>query len=197
MKNSLPTAFALVFGLLTLVGLLLIPGLAQLILGWAGFLAACALLLGLGNLFLIHSRRAIRANPYSLTLIGAMLAVILLGLADMLALTDGNTAQQLFQYLQQPLETAFSSLLAFFLLFAGFRLFQQRRDRWAGLFIIVVIILLIPLPAAGANLFNPLRTLISALFVTAGLRGLLIGIALGTITLSLRLLTGSERPYSK
>jgi hypothetical protein len=42
-----------------------------------------------------------------------------------------------------------------------------------------------------------LRNLINDLLVTAGLRGLLIGVALGTITLSLRILVGSERPYSE
>ena len=103
----------------------------------------------------------------------------------------------MFELVQKPLETAFSSLLAFFLLFAGFRLFQRRRDGWSFLFLATVILLLLPVPFAAANLFTSLRNLISGLIVTAGLRGLLIGVALGTITLSLRLLVGSERPYSE
>lgn len=197
MKNSVPTLFALIFGLLALAGLLFIPALAQLILGWASFLAVCALLLGLGNLFLVHAKRALKANVYSLVLILSLLAVLALGLADMLELTDGDMAQQLFEQVQKPLETAFSSLLAFFLLFAGFRLFQRRRDGWSFLFLATVILLLLPVPFAAASLFTSLRNLISGLVVTAGLRGLLIGIALGTITLSLRLLVGSERPYSE
>jgi len=197
MKNSVPTLFALIFGLLALAGLLFIPALAQLILGWASLLAVCALLLGLGNLFLVHAKRALKANVYSLVLIISMLMVLAVGLADMLELTDGDMAQQMFELVQKPLETAFSSLLAFFLLFAGFRLFQRRRDGWSFLFLATVILLLLPVPFAAANLFTSLRNLISGLVVTAGLRGLLIGVALGTITLSLRLLAGSERPYSE
>jgi len=197
MKNSVPTLFALIFGLLALAGLLFIPALAQLILGWASLLAVCALLLGLGNLFLVHAKRALKANVYSLVLIISMLIVLAVGLADMLELTDGDMAQQMFELVQKPLETAFSSLLAFFLLFAGFRLFQRRRDGWSFLFLATVILLLLPVPFAAANLFTSLRNLISGLVVTAGLRGLLIGVALGTITLSLRLLVGSERPYSE
>jgi hypothetical protein len=197
MKNSVPTLFALIFGLLALAGLLFIPALAQLILGWASLLAVCALLLGLGNLFLVHAKRALKANVYSLVLIISMLMVLAIGLADMLELTDGDMAQQMFELVQKPLETAFSSLLAFFLLFAGFRLFQRRRDGWSFLFMATVILLLLPVPFAAANLFTSLRNLISGLVVTAGLRGLLIGVALGTITLSLRLLVGSERPYSE
>ncbi len=197
MKNSVPTLFALIFGFLALAGLLFIPALAQLILGWASLLAVCALLLGLGNLFLIHAKRALKANVYSLVLILSMLLVLGMGLADMLELTNGDMAQQMFERIQKPLETAFSSLLAFFLLFAGFRLFQRRRDGWSFLFLATVLLFLLPVPFAAANLFTSLRNLISGLFVTAGLRGLLIGVALGTITLSLRLLVGSERPYSE
>lgn len=197
MKNGLPVLLAVVFGVLTLVGMLLVPPLGQMILGWASLLAAFALLLGLGNLFLVHLKRAIRANPYSLLLILSMGIVFLAGTADLLGLTENDLSQQLFEWLQRPLESAFSSLLAFFLVFAGFRLLQRRRDGWSVLFLVTVIVLLLPVPGAAANLFTVLRNLISDLFVTAGLRGLLIGIALGTITLSLRLLVGSERPYSK
>jgi hypothetical protein len=46
-------------------------------------------------------------------------------------------------------------------------------------------------------LLTPVRNLINAIFVTAGMRGILIGVALATITLSLRLLAGLERPYNK
>lgn len=197
MKNGLPVLLAVVFGVLTLVGMLLVPPLGQMILGWATLLAAFALLLGLGNLFLVHVKRAIRANPYSLLLILSMGIVFLAGIADLLGFTETDLSQQLFEWLQRPLESAFSSLLAFFLVFAGFRLLQRRRNGWSILFLVTVIVLLLPVPGAAANLFTVLRNLISDLFVTAGLRGLLIGIALGTITLSLRLLVGSERPYSK
>lgn len=197
MKNGLPVLLAVVLGVLTLVGMLLVPPLGQMILGWATLLAAFALLLGLGNLFLVHLKRAIRANPYSLLLILSMGIVFLAGIADLLGFTETDLSQQLFEWLQRPLESAFSSLLAFFLVFAGFRLLQRRRNGWSILFLVTVIVLLLPVPGAAANLFTVLRNLISDLFVTAGLRGLLIGIALGTITLSLRLLVGSERPYSK
>ena len=197
MKNSLPTLLALLVGLLVLLGLLLVPALAQAILAWVSFLAACALLLGLGNLFVVHLRRTLKANPYSLILILSMIVVFLVGLADMLGLTNGDLSQQTFTTLQKPLETAFSSLLAFFLLFAGVRLFRRRRDGWSVLFLLTVILFLLPVPLAAANLFTTLRNLINDLLVTAGLRGLLIGVALGTITLSLRILVGSERPYSE
>ncbi|MEI2608206.1 MAG: hypothetical protein V9G20_06195 [Candidatus Promineifilaceae bacterium] len=197
MKKSVPVFFAVFFGLLTLVGLLFVPALGKLILGWASFLVACALLLGLGNLFIIHLRRALRLNVYSLALVLSLMAVLTVGLADLLGLTNEDMTQPLFELIQQPLETAFASLLAFFLLFAGFRLLQRRRDGWAVLFLLTVMILLLPLPAAAANLLEPLRNILNGIFVNAGLRGLLIGIALGTITLSLRLLVGSEKPYSE
>jgi hypothetical protein len=44
---------------------------------------------------------------------------------------------------------------------------------------------------------NQVVEFVQNVVVTAGLRGLLIGVALGTLLLSLRLLMGVERPYNK
>ena len=52
-----------------------------------------------------------------------------------------------------------------------------------------------PLPDPLHNLLLQLGDWLANIVVTAGMRGLLIGIALGTITLSLRILAGWERPY--
>lgn len=158
MKNSLPTVLALLSGLLVLLGLLFVPALAYSLLGWVSFLAACALLLGLGNLFVVHLRRTLQANPYSLVLILSMIVVFLVGLGDMLGVTDGDLSQQFFENLQKPLETAFSSLLVFFLLFAGFRLFRRRRDGWSVLFLVTVILFCCRSPSRPRTCLPPCVT---------------------------------------
>ena len=62
-KRGLPLAIAIAFGLLTLVGLMLpLPALTDLILGWVGFLAAVALVLGVLNLLAVHVQRATSEN---------------------------------------------------------------------------------------------------------------------------------------
>ena len=96
-------------------------------------------------------------------------------------------------------------MLAFFLLFAGFRLLQRQKNVWSILFLLTAILMLLSnalmltalLPPQVSSIFAGLRNTINAIFVTAGMRGILIGVALGTITLSLRLLIGLDRPYSQ
>jgi hypothetical protein len=198
-KNGLPLVIAVLTGLLTLIGLLLAPALSDLLLSWAIFLAAAALLFGIINLLFVHLARVFRGNLYSGVLIVAMLAVFALAATDTFAMTEGGVATA-FNWLQAPLEAAVASLLAFFLLFAGFRLFQRQRNLWSILFLATVVLIMLgntPLPETLSSPFGSLADVISTTVVSAGMRGILIGIALGAITLSLRLLAGSEQPYNK
>jgi hypothetical protein len=197
-RFRLPVVIALLFGWATLFGLLLFPTAGNRLLEWGAFIAAVALVLGVLNLMLVHLRRAAK-NKYSIILLGSMLIVFGLAALDGLGLTEGGVAA-VFKYLLTPLEAALASLLAFFLLFAGVRLLRRQRTIWSALFLVSAIILLLsqsPLPGPIGSVLVPIRNLINELFVSAGVRGVLIGIALGTITLSLRLLAGLEQPYSK
>jgi hypothetical protein len=198
LRRGIPTTVAVITGLATLIGLLLMPELGNLLLEWAAFLAAVALVLGILNLLSIHLRRTAKGNIYSLILVVAMLTIFGLALTDALGFTDGGV-NQAFTLVQVPLEAALASLLAFFLLFAGIRLWQRQRSGWSVLFLLTVLLLLIsqsPLPAAVERDVEPVRSFIYAVVVTAGVRGFLLGVALATIILSLRLLAGLERPYS-
>lgn len=197
-RRGIPVTIAVTTGLATLLGLLLYPAVSDLFLGWAAFLAGAALILGIFNLLGIHLRRTVDGNVYSLVLVLSMLSVFGLALTDTLAITDGGV-DLVFLYVQAPLEAALASLLAFFLLFAGIRLLQYQRNVWSGLFLLTAVLVLLsqsPLPETLRVMLAPISSFIERVLVVAGVRGLLLGIALGTITLSLRLLAGIERPYS-
>lgn len=204
-KRVLPLAIAIAFGLLTLVGLLLpVPELTTIIFDWVGFLAAIALVLGVLNLLAIHAQRTISGNLYSGVLVIAMLSVLGLAITDALAVTTGGLALA-FDWIQVPLETALASLMAFFLLFLGFHMLRRQRGWGAVLFLVTAVLILFSsaftsttlLPATVRNLFSQIQNVINNIIVTAGMRGLLIGIALGAITMSLRLLLGLDQPYNK
>ena len=211
LKRTLPLALTISIGLITLVALLVpLPAVVNLITGWAGFLVAVALLLGVLNLFVVHLNRFVRERSgYSGVLIISMIAVFALAVADLLTGQSGDGAvsgvDTVFRLIQSPLEAALASLLAFFLLTAGFQLLKWQRSGWAILFVLSAILVLSIgaltssglLPANVRSGLQTVRSLLDSIVVTAGMRGLLIGIALGTITLSLRLLFGVERPYHK
>lgn len=207
LKRTLPLALTISIGLVTLVALLVpLPAVVDLITGWAGFLVAVALLLGVLNLFVVHLNRLARErNAYSGVLIISMMAVFALATIDLLNPQADSGVDTVFRLIQSPLEAALASLLAFFLLTAGFQLLKWQRSGWAILFALSAIVVLATgalvssglLPANVRTGLQTMRNLLDGIVVTAGMRGLLIGIALGTITLSLRLLFGVERPYQK
>jgi len=192
-------ALAIAFGLLTLLGLLFVPAVGNALVSWAAFLAAVALLLGVINLLGVHARRLATCNWYSTALILSMLIVFALAFTDFFKKTDGGV-EKVFAVVQAPLEMAMASLLAFFLLFAVFRLLQRRRTVWSALFAVTVLVFLLAstaLPSFLADVVDPVSNLAADIFVSAGMRGILIGIALGSIVVALRLITGLERPYDK
>jgi len=205
-RGLLPVAIAISIGLLTLIALLWpLPEISNLILGWGGFLAAFALLIGVLNLFAVHLNRLIKGNTYSGVLVLSMVLMFALAITDsrLVHLTE-NGLTTAFNWLLVPLESAMASLLAFFLLFSGFQLFKRQRSIWSFLFLMTAVLMLLGnviavsggVPNQVGRFFNELQQTVQTLFVTAGMRGILIGVALGTITLSIRLLIGVDRPYN-
>jgi hypothetical protein len=207
-KRHLLFAVACVSGLLTLIALLLgITSVSELLTNWASFLATIALLLGVLNLFAVHLERLLsQRSGYSGVLIAGMLVVFGLAItdSDAVGLTE-NGLSSVFEWVQSPLEAALASLLAFFLLIAGYRLLQRRRNVWSILFAATALFMLLGnalivsglVPAELGELIDEARTVVNEIVVTAGMRGILIGVALGTIMISLRLLIGLERPYGQ
>ena len=203
-RHYLPAAIAISFGLLTLAGVLLsLPRLTQTLLSWATFLAAIAMLLGVVNLFSVHlSRFVLKRNLYSGIVAIAMLLTIGLAVTDNLGVTTASV-DFVFKWVQAPLEAALASLLLFFLLFTSVRLLKDRRTGWSVLFLATAVILLLLaslsalLPSSAQSVLVMINQFIQTLFVMAAVRGILIGVALGVIMLSLRVLIGVERPYNK
>jgi hypothetical protein len=194
-RQTIPRVLAVLFGLFTLLILGLAPSQAGLFTGWASFLAAVALVLGILNLLSVHLRRIFRGNFYSLVLVIGLLATLVLGFTGLF-----GGAATIFNYVQAPLEAALGALLAFFLFFAALRLLHRNHNLWTVLFVVTVILVLLgitSMPAFLSDIFTSINDYISLIFVSAGIRGILIGVALGTITVTLRIIFGSEQPYNK
>jgi hypothetical protein len=174
-------------------------GIQATLIGWAIILAAFALLLGIFNLFSVHWKKARSEGTermYSLVLL------ISLGLTIVLASISGPTGTLslwLFNTFQVPVEISLLAVLAIVLVYAGARLLA-RRPKWNTiLFLVTVLMVLlgtVPLLFVGEiTPLNALRDWITQVPALAGARGLLIGVALGTVATGLRILIGSDHPY--
>lgn len=195
---------AMVAGILVLLGYLLpdlFGGLRQYLVQLAVILTTFAALLGILNLASVHWKRAtgpkIGANNlYSaILLLSLVLTIILVSISG----PGGFWSTWLMASVWVPVETSLIAVLAIVLLFAAARLLS-RRLHWASLLFLAAAVLVLlgitPLPFFGQ--IQPLATLrnwLATVPAMAGARGLLLGIALGTIATGLRILMGVDRPY--
>jgi hypothetical protein len=98
-----------------------------------------------------------------------------------------------------PVEASLMALLSVTLLYASIRLLRRRPDLMSIVFLLAAVLML----AASATLpfgevvpvSSLLRPWMANVLAMGGMRGLLIGIALGTLTTGLRALFGADRPY--
>jgi len=198
--NLLSGVVAASVALLTIGGLLADSGLPEtltaFLLQFVVVTAALAALIGILNLLNIHLRRLGQGSPYSLLVILTAVLVIALRVADPQTSDDRSVSSAIFEAVQVSLESALAGLVFFFLVYAAYRLFRGRFSVNGCLFLSAALIVLLGwIPIQGLTFFGSLRDWLLEIPVTAGARGLLIGIALGTITVGLRVLIGQERAY--
>ncbi len=209
MRAPVWTAIAISIGLIVLLGYFIPAEMTQfafvltlrsILVGWAVILAAAAALVGVLNLFLVHlGRMRASRNPdrYSILLVVSFLLTLGFGLY----LTPADTTfQQVVNAIQVPVEASLMAMLAITLTFASFRLFQRRKGPMAIVFAISALFFLLMGSGLLASLQNipaigDVLSFFQRLPVSGG-RGILLGIALGSLTAGLRVLLGADRPYS-
>jgi hypothetical protein len=108
--------------------------------------------------------------------------------------------QVVVNYIQIPVEASLMAVLAVILTLAAFRLFQRRMGLLPLVFVVSILIFLLlnsGLLAGSSNIPFIGETLAVLQFLpVAGGRGILLGIALGSLMAGLRILFGADRPYS-
>jgi hypothetical protein len=186
-----------------------------ILLQWAVILAGFAVIVGFWNLFTVHLQKIRERRPgwvNSVTLLLFMFITVIVSLAPFLvaglfpsmepALKPGMdfSLKILLDGILIPAEISLMAVLAVTLLYASVRLLRVRADWAAILFLATTLIILLglgPLPYIGQLpwVSNILRPVVSDILATGGARGILIGVALGTLTTGLRILFGADRPY--
>lgn len=208
--TAIAVAIAVGFGLVVLIGYFIPPDLAQgfvqiriLFIDLAVTLAGFATLVGIAGLLVTHWRKLrARRNPDRYSLL-TVLFFVLTFVFGAWSYTYSSTNQNAFLLtvtaIQAPIESSLTALLAVVLALASFRLFQRRRGLLPVVFVISAVVFLLLNSGVLFGINSPLiGDVIFALrfLPLAGGRGILLGIALGSILAGLRILFGVERPYS-
>ncbi len=84
------------------------------------------------------------------------------------------------------------------LAYAAVRLFSRRMSVFTLIFlgtVLLVLVGMITLPFMPLPILNDLRSWITQVLAIGGARGILLGVALGTLATGLRVLMGADRTY--
>jgi hypothetical protein len=201
MRRSFPIAVCFVFGMAMLIQFFvpsrLSRGVYNEVTSWAQIIYAFALIVGVFGLMKYHFEKIARKDKDSFFNIVTILSIITMAvLGFVYGRKDGSPFMWMFNYIQAPMQASVFSLLAFFVASAAYRGFTARNTEAVLLLLSAVFIMFgiasignaIPIFSNLANwiLMNPSMT---------ARRGIYIGIGLGTIATSLRVILGVERTY--
>jgi hypothetical protein len=206
LKRILPAAIAIGVSLFVLGSLFLDFALLDAIgfyfIDTAIIIAAFALFLGLINVLRVHARKIRERQPgslYSFVLLGAMLIVLAVGLPAVPNQPSGPSqpvVRWIFEYIQAPIQASLSALLVFMIVTASYRLYRRRSLESVVILIVVLLVLAGQVTVGLVPILPTLRDWILDVPSMAGVRGILLGVALGALLTGIRLLLGVERPYS-
>jgi len=192
---------AIAAGVLVLGGYFF-PALADvqtLLLNWAIILAGFAALVGIFNLIAVHMgkiRGHEKGRTYSALLIIGLVATFFFG---MILRPQHAMMKIVMNGIIIPTEAALMGILTVSLVYAVIRLLRRRADMMGIIFLVTAALLMLgsaTLPFGNIPLIGTLlHPWITQILALGGARGILIGVALGTLTTGLRILFGADRPY--
>jgi hypothetical protein len=198
---TLALILACLTGLIVLIGYFLpvVAPIQAILINWAIILAGTAALIGVLNLVSVHGSKITRREKggiYSAILLICLFATFALGIV---VGPDHLGMRLLVNSIIVPVEASLMALLAVTLIYASMRLLRRRASIMSIVFIATALLMLVAsatLPFGEvAFLNNFLRPWFQHVLALGGARGILLGVALGTLTTGLRVLFGAERPY--
>ena len=179
----------------------------QTVNAWARLIGAFALVLGMYSLCHLHARRIWRQAPgwgYSLFMYLGLGIMLVAGYWGHTGRTPGGWV---YNNLLVPPQATVFSLLAFYIASAAFRTFRARTVEAALLLVFALMMMFGRVPLGnfisdqlvhlegGKTLIGMVVEWILNVPNAAAKRGILLGVALGGIGTSLRIIFGIERSY--
>jgi hypothetical protein len=192
---------AIASGLIVLLGYFYpVESLLQLRLqltNWAMIIAGMAVLIGIYNLVAVHMEK-IRTRQKGAMYGGLLVLSLIVTFGFGLVFGPENTFMRaVMDGIIVPVEASLMAILAVTLIYASIRLLRRRVDVMSVVFLLVAVIFLLAImptpfgPIPGDQIILQF----TGMFSRGGARGLLIGVALGTLLTGLRVIFGVDRPY--
>ena len=214
MKRIVPAVITMTVGWTVLLTYFWPPlaGWRYLLLELAVIVAASAMILGFLNVISFHARQFLRQRQgsfHSFVLLVSIVLVLLVPFADVALGGGRDLARQsvsgvlmtrVYEFILIPIQASLAALLPFFLGYAAYRTLRMRSARGAlgaAVFIVTATLVLVgQVPLWNQAWLSAPRDWIVRVPATAGMRGILLGVALGVTATAVRVLIGADRPSS-
>ncbi len=170
----------------------------RFLLQWAMVLGGFAFILAYLNIFRVHLLRLTQRKKQKTTSLLLMLSALATTAIVVLQGPQGTIPQAVLKYVMIPGESTLLALTTVTLLLASIRVLRHRRSTGSIAFVLIAALAsVVTIPYADAAL-RPIETIKQWLHIPAmaGMRGLMMGIALGTTMTGLRIIIGADRPQS-
>ncbi len=208
MRRQVPLALCFVFGVvMVLIEFSPHPyskSLYNEVINWSLIISPFALVLGVATLVQTHwirIRRRAEYWQYSFVLFIGMIVMVAIGIPFG---PSHKAFKWLFMNIQVPMDATMFSLLAFFIASASYRAFRARTLE-ATLLLVAALIVMIGNAPIGDFIWNkimPFDNLPSTVRQwilenpnLSSRRGVILGVSLGVISQSIRIILGIERSY--
>ncbi len=204
MKKTIPLLIVIIGGFIWLGWVFIPHRLFQDVfyydfyLPWVRAMAPFGMLLGVMSLSMMHYGKIKRRAPkwqYSFFFFAGFVATSLAGFIG--GTQKGGLYMWLFENLQMPMSATMFSLLAFYMASAAYKAFRARSAEATVLLVAAIVVMLAQVPL-GVKLSKHLPDISQWILDVPNLaskRGIMLGVGLGSVATTLKILLGIERSY--
>ncbi len=202
MKRQVPLVLCFLFGIVMIFTQFSPHSFSQWtyeeVISWILIIGPFALVLATVTLIQTHTARIRRRTEhwqYSFVVFAGLIIMVLIGL---LFKPQNPVFEWLYNNVQLPMDATMFSLLAFFIASAAYRAFRARTFEASLLLITALIVMMGNVPIGdflSADTASKARQWILDNPNLSARRGIILGVSLGVISQSIRIILGIERSY--
>lgn len=202
MKRQVPLVLCFVFGIVMIFTQFsphsFPQGIYEEVISWVLIIGPFALVLATVTLIQTHATRIRRRTEhwqYSFVVFAGLILMVLIGIPFG---PQNSIFEWLYNNVQLPMDATMFSLLAFFIASAAYRAFRARTFE-ASLLLITALIVMMGNVPVGDLLSNDTASKAREWILDnpnlSARRGIILGVSLGVISQSIRIILGIERSY--
>lgn len=204
MKKTIPLLIVIVGGFIWLLWVFIPHRLLQDVfyyefyVPWIRAMSPFGMLLGVMSLSMMHYSKIKRKAPkwqYSFFFFAGFVITALAGFIG--GTQKGSMYMWIFEYVQMPMSATMFALLAFYMASAAYKAFRARSPEATVLLIAAIVVMLAQVPL-GVKISKHLPDISQWILDVPNLaskRGIMLGVGLGSVATTLKILLGIERSY--